>query len=319
VISAHRIFGLLAVCLIFVVSGSAVAHADDPSMSVEVERGESKKIDVMANRSAPVDAKLVAVTPIENDYGKATPSPDGKSITYEAKNRTGETLLVYKGRDAVNGVDYNGTIKISVVPMQRIVTFDAMRVAGVLGVILVLAIILEIGLSTLFNWKFFQENLLGKGLRTPIAVAVSAFFVFHYKLDTVSDLLSAFTGDPESSFGKTTAGQIITAFVVAGGSSTVYELFRKLGIRTPFQPPAQIVIDLVRQNVPSTALVNVTIDGKLAATVEANRFPITGAYSLSAGTHEIGLEARDATGAVKTVKQAVNLDAGAEVKVAITI
>jgi hypothetical protein len=313
--SVYRIMGLLALCLMFVCSASVVAHADDQAAPFEVEPGSSRTIDVL-QYSNQLGGKVD--TAVVKDTGLGSVKVvDGRTITYTATNSVGDTTVAYTGTDA-KGAAFQGAIKFSNVPPKRIITYDLNRLAGVLGVILVLAIVLEVGLSTLFNWKYFQEHLQDKGLRTPIAIAVSGYFVYNYQLDTVSDLLSSFT-DRQLPFARTAPGYVITAFIVAGGSSTVNQLFQKFGIRTPFQAPAQIVIDLVRRNVPSAAPVNVSIDGKLAATVEADRFPIAGQYSLPAGSHEIGLEARDATGAVKTAKQTVNLDAGADVKVAITI
>lgn len=182
-------------------------RADDPIITAEVDQGKTIKIDVLAKRGALPAAKLTSVTPLETDYGTVALSADARSVTFQAKERPGETTLSYMGSDTVNGGVYNGKITISVVAAQRIVTFDALRVGGVLGIILVLAIVLEIGLSTLFNWKYFQEHLQDKGLRTPIAIAAAGFFVYHYKLDTVADLLSAFTRESESSFGRTTPGQ----------------------------------------------------------------------------------------------------------------
>lgn len=314
--SIRRMICLLTLFLLFVCSTPIVTRADDQVTSFEVERGTSRTVDVLNYLNASA-GKLDTVVVKEPAYGSAK-IEGGGSITYTATDRIGETIVTYTGADAT-GRALQGTIAFSNVLPKRIVTFDLTRLAGVLGVILVLAIVLEIGLSTLFNWKYFQEHLLGKGLRTPIAVVVSAYFVYHYELDTVADLLSSFTGDSHASFARTTPGYIITAFIVAGGSGTVNQLFQKFGIRTPIQIPAQFVVDIVRQNVPSTAPVNVPIDGKLAATVDANRFPLAGAYLLSAGSHEIGLEARDATGTVKTVKQVINLDDGAEVEVEIAI
>ncbi|MCK1335756.1 hypothetical protein IVB38_06840 [Bradyrhizobium sp. 38] len=315
--SAYRIFGLLAVCLMLVCSGTIVAYAYDQTVPLEVERGASRTIDALEYGKIP-GGKVDTATVDDPNLGSSVVK-DGKWITYTAADKIGVATVTYKGTD-VNDKAFQGEIKFSNVSPKRIVTYDLSRVAGVLGVILVLVIVLEIGLSTLFNWKYFQEHLQDKGLRTPIAIAVSGYFVYHYQLDTIADLLSSFT-DRQVPFARTTPGYFITAFIVAGGSSTVYELFRKFGIRTPFEPPAQIVVEFKRQNVPSDRPVNVSIDGKLVATVAADtsRFPKDGSYDLDAGSHEIELEAPDATGAPKKVKQVVNVAPAADVKVTITI
>jgi hypothetical protein len=216
---------LLALCLMFVCSTSVVAHADDQTAPFEVERGTSRTVDVLKDLNA-LGGKLDTATVKDPAYGSVK-VVDGKSITYTATDRVGNVAVTYTGTDARGGA-LQGTIEFSNVLPKRVVTFDLTRLAGVLGVILVLAIVLEIGLSTLFNWKYFQEHLQDKGLRTPIAIAVSAYFVYHYQLDTVADLLSSFTGDSQASFARTTPGYIITAFIVAGGSGTVNQLFSKI-------------------------------------------------------------------------------------------
>ncbi|MDB5584440.1 MAG: hypothetical protein JWR80_9616 [Bradyrhizobium sp.] len=317
-IFSYRVFGLLMICLIFVFCATANALADQTSVSVE--QGQLIIIPIPAEGDLAETAKLASVTNLNPDAGKVAPANDGKAVSYLAKkNYVGTDMIKYTITDPAAGQNYEGEISISVESPLRIVTIDPVRVGGVLGIILVLAIVLEIGLATLFNWKYFQERLLGKGLRTPIAIAVSAFFVIFYKLDAVCDLLGAFTGGPQSSFGKTIPGYIITSFIVAGGSGTVNQLFEKLGIRSPIQQPAKIIVEFNRQNVPSTALINVSIDGQLQSSTGGDRFPETGQCSLSVGSHEIEIEARDATGVAKKVKQAINVAAGAEVKVTMTI
>lgn len=316
-ISTHRILGILVICIMPVFCATTDAFAQE--RTEKVEQGQRITIPILMEEQLAETAKLVSVSNLNPDAGRADKVNDDKSISYIAKkNYVGTDIVKYEATDQA-GQKYEGEISIMVESPMRVVTFDAVRVGGVLGIILVLALVLEIGLATLFNWKYFQENLLGKGLRTPIAIAVSAFFVFFYKLDAVSDLLGAFTGGPQTSFGKTIPGYIITSFIVAGGSGTVNQLFERLGIRSPIQQSARIVVEFDRQNVPSNASINVTIDGQLRATTAGGRFPEAGECSMSAGSHEIEIEARDAAGVAKKVKQAVNVAAGAAVTVTMTI
>jgi hypothetical protein len=183
-------------------------------------------------------------------------------------------------------------VDITVATPQRIVGLDYTRVAGVLGIILVLSLVLEIGLETVFSWKYFEESLTGKGLKIPIAVMVSGFFTYKYGLD----------------------------------SGTVNRLFTTLGLRSPVQAPvpdrqqAQFVVNLTRSaSLSPTAPVNVSIDGQLLSTETGNRLPAQAAYRVAPGTHTIQLEAVDTTGAKRTVPWQLNLAPTATVELPMTL
>jgi len=294
VLMRRRALALFGLILLMVVSEPAVAG----NYQVTVEPGGVVTLDVMGKDGAPPNVKLGTVGTAS--HGNATITSDGRSVSYRAMgDYVGGDAFTYQGKDTTTNQEYSGRVDVNVVAPQRIVGLDYARVAGVLGIILVLAIVLETGLATLFNWKWFQDYLEGKGLRTPIAVLVSWFFVYFYGLDVVSDLLSAFTAKG-ASFDKTLPGQIITAFIVAGGSGTVNRLFAALGLRPPVQDPtpdsrqqAQFVLNLTRgANLAPNAPVTVKINNQLVWTLQnqATRFPAQGTYSLPPGPYQIHLE-----------------------------
>jgi hypothetical protein len=316
-----RISSLFLIFLNFIVLPSSALSAD--AEKITVEQGQLVTIDVLDRSKARPGAALESAENANPAAGKVAITSNKRSVSYLAsKDYVGSDLVTYKGKDLQANQDYNGQVEIAVVAPQRITTLNYTRVAGVLGIILVLAIVLEIGLATIFSWKYFQENYEGRGLRTPIAVFVSAFFVIFYKLDVVSDLLNSFTDNAES-FAKTIPGYIITAFVVAGGSGTVNKLFAALGLRPPVgnsPASARLVIDFTRQNVPAAAPVSVSVDGVAVGKVATgNRFPETGQHPLPPGSHTIRLEAPDTTGVIKDAHQTVNLDAGAQLNVTMTL
>lgn len=70
-------------------------------------------------------------------------------------------------------------------------------------------------------------HLEGKGYKTPITVALAFIVFWSYGLDIIRDLLVAL-GEPAS---KSLGGQILTALLIAGGSSGVFQIFTKLKIR----------------------------------------------------------------------------------------
>ena len=61
----------------------------------------------------------------------------------------------------------------------------------------------------------------------PITVGIAFLVFWSYNLDIVYDLLVAL----EYSVVKGVGGQVLTAFLIAGGSEGILEIFRKLKIR----------------------------------------------------------------------------------------
>ena len=104
-------------------------------------------------------------------------------------------------------------------------------VGRVLVVFLVLSVVFEVALTPLFNWRVFMARFEGKGYKTPITVALAFIVFWGYGLDIIKDLLVAL-GKPAS---QSIGGQILTALLIAGGSSGVYQIFTKLKIRMDSQ------------------------------------------------------------------------------------
>lgn len=100
------------------------------------------------------------------------------------------------------------------------------EVGNVLIVFLVLAVVFEVALTPIFNWSIFLAHFEGKGYKTPITVILAFIVFWGYGLDIISDLLQALDRDADITIG----GQIITAFLIAGGSSGVFQIFTKLKI-----------------------------------------------------------------------------------------
>lgn len=101
------------------------------------------------------------------------------------------------------------------------------NVGRVLFVFLVLSVVFEVALTPIFNWRIFMAYFDEKGLKTPIIVALAFVVFWGYDLDIISDLLTSL-GKPT---GISLGGQILTALLIAGGSSGVFQIFTKIGIR----------------------------------------------------------------------------------------
>ncbi len=100
-------------------------------------------------------------------------------------------------------------------------------IGEVLVTFLVLSVVFEVALTPLFNWRLFLKHLEGKGWKTPITVGIAYLVFWGYNLDIIYDLLTAL-GYPVT---KGLGGQILTAFLIAGGSDGILQIFRKLKIR----------------------------------------------------------------------------------------
>jgi len=104
------------------------------------------------------------------------------------------------------------------------------RVGRVVLVFLVLSVVFEVALTPIFNWRVFMARFDGKGYKTPITVVLAFVVFWGYGLDIIRDLLVALNYQPEGA-DPSVGGQILTALLIAGGSSGVFQIFTKLKIR----------------------------------------------------------------------------------------
>jgi len=128
-------------------------------------------------------------------------------------------------------------------------------------VLFVLATLIESALSVVFNWRLFLQLFNGRGMKTLVTLAVSALAVGTFNITTVETLVGAYQYGPSNvpSLQVETGGLAfwLTALILAGGSSGVYELLVKLGYRQP------VSAEVVAPKPPkSKAWVAVKIDRK---------------------------------------------------------
>jgi hypothetical protein len=108
------------------------------------------------------------------------------------------------------------------------------EVMNILIVFLVLSIVFEVALTPIFNWRIFLIYFDERGFKTPITVGLAFLVFWGYKLDIITDLLNVLkplVTNRESNIG----GKILTALLIAGGSSGIFQIFTKLGIRNPVE------------------------------------------------------------------------------------
>lgn len=93
------------------------------------------------------------------------------------------------------------------------------NVASVFALLIALSVIIERGLATVFGWKYYQKFLGGRGLKVPVALAVSFLIAQQVPVDLVALLFNG-----ESSL----LGQVLTAGLLSGGSKRIAETFGDL-------------------------------------------------------------------------------------------
>jgi hypothetical protein len=97
-------------------------------------------------------------------------------------------------------------------------------VAGVLGLIVVLAMVLERALSVVFEWGLWDVWLAKKELRAPLSLLASYLICAYMKLD----ILLTIGKQDASQFQIFSIGTFVTAATIAGGSKGAITLFQNV-------------------------------------------------------------------------------------------
>ncbi|MGO7919437.1 hypothetical protein ACC755_09750 [Rhizobium ruizarguesonis] len=207
-----------------------------------------------------------------------------------------------------------------------------------LTILFVTAVILESAFAIIFNWRVFLAYFDTKGVKTILMIGVSLLVVWIFNLDVVASLVAAYTlpatGADQAALAaevaKTTGpiSKLITAFVLAGGSSGIHNMMYALGFRSsrdtdvtpkPPQDEAWVSVRVKRVNAVAPVQVAVSkvdaapddvIPPALAGTIRfrrpalaellfrnVDRFPQNGGYVVEPNQiYRIQIEARDAKG-----------------------
>ena len=67
------------------------------------------------------------------------------------------------------------------------------NVASVFALLIALSVVIERGLATLFNWKYYAKYVGGKGLKVPISWGVSFLIAKEVPVDLVAMLFASNT------------------------------------------------------------------------------------------------------------------------------
>ena len=188
--------------------------------------------------------------------------------------------------------------------------------------IFILAVLIEIALSVVFQWRLFLRHAEGKGLKVPISFIISLVIVIAHQIDLPGEVVSAFGDTPTK--GKV-IGYLISALIIAGGSSSVNSIFESLGWRNPLSQ--KIKAEQEQQKIQGRLLLQVTrpaggtsenqllmvnIDGKTVGTIPPgqNSFGDQNGHVVVPGRHRIDVSWMDQGGNEQTARALVVVPVG---------
>jgi hypothetical protein len=167
-------------------------------------------------------------------------------------------------------------------------------------------VLLEQALSVIFNWRPFLQNFDARGVKTVVSVVVAWFFVDAFRMDFVKDLVNAYA---QEKIASDFSSQLLTAMILAGGSSGVNNLLIALGFRSmrsaeaiapkPPHKEAWIAVRLIRDKAVGSVTASIGTEGDKPAVagiisgtsgrnrllryflVDRGRFPTVGGYAIN--------------------------------------
>ena len=107
------------------------------------------------------------------------------------------------------------------------------QIGNILVLLFVISLVFETALTPIFNWRFFAKYCEGKGVKTPITIAAAVALLWGYDIDIFKHVIDAFAGTGATESSSNFIGRVMTGLLVAGGSGAIFNIFTKLGLRSP--------------------------------------------------------------------------------------
>ena len=205
------------------------------------------------------------------------------------------------------------------------------KIIDTLVKIFILAVLIEVALSVLFRWRVFLRYAEGKGWKVPIAFFVSLAIVIAHQIDLPRDVVKAFGDTPALS---KEVGFLISALIIAGGSSSVNSVFEKLGWRNPLaqqqeaeqerqKTQGRLWVQVTRPANTSSVgqLLTVSIDGVAVGMMPPGQDNFGGqnGHTVAPGSHTIDVSWTDQAGSDQKASKAVVVAAGATISETLTL
>lgn len=107
----------------------------------------------------------------------------------------------------------------------------AASAAAIIFKYLIVVTVFESVYSAIFQWTWFIRKGEKKGLKTPIKVLLGWLAVVAYPSINIMEELSTDIFGAASGSGDPWVGQLVTALLIAGGSSGMFDILNKIGFR----------------------------------------------------------------------------------------
>lgn len=288
------VIGILAVCIL----RPTIAYAE--TIALHVEKDASIKVNLQEWMATDIQIETLP------SHGKAyIPEEELRLFYHPDSEFEGFDKVVVAGKKDGNQVRCTFYFSVGAPFVSRTNVFYD-RVAEQLFALAVVAIFLEIALSALFRNRAFQKLDLFPGIKTIISFVVSLFIVFSFDFNIFQEVMYALQkgSTPGGKWPEIVSG-VITALLLAGGSSTVFFLYTKLGLRNPFKGAKEtpglsgsgtLKVKVVRgANIVDTEPVAIELNDKLAAVLAGGQTVFGGdkGYQLEAGVYTVLAKAND--------------------------
>jgi hypothetical protein len=224
-LGTHR--GLAAFVLVLLVWGGLAAGANaQDTKTVE----SAKKLVILSSPKEMTEAKAVmgtvAVVPTDD-----TPPTYRLVYTAPTADQDIKDIVSFKMNGETKNVNVTVTARTQPPTLESDdIYYDSFKA---LFMLFIVAVILESALAVVFNWRPFIEFFDSRGVKTVIAFVFSYIFVEVFNLDIMTRLMNLYSG---SEYAESIAGKIVTALVLAGGSSGVNNLLMAFGFRSVLRP-----------------------------------------------------------------------------------
>jgi hypothetical protein len=217
--------------LLFLASTASAEVTDD---SVRTEPNKAVDIPVLTNDGLGTSASIEGVVR-EPLNGTVVISSDKKVLTYTPnENFTGSDRLVYSASvDGKTSGEGEAIIQVQG-GLGEVLTSDQMlALSKVLLTFLVMSLLLEFALSRIFEFRWFIRWMEGRGLKLPVAVVFALLLIMPLGLDLVTEVARIL--NPEKPHDPWWLTYFLSALILSGGSATIFQLYRALGLRAPLQ------------------------------------------------------------------------------------
>ncbi len=102
-----------------------------------------------------------------------------------------------------------------------------------LGALAIVVLVVESGLTTIFQWRVYRMVFNSRAMKTVVMFAVGLTIVLAFNYDVFADLMALTLPDTTPANWSGPVSAVLSALIIAGGSSGVNTLLQRLGFRNP--------------------------------------------------------------------------------------